>query len=103
MLYRAILTIDFTDQNTNNYQKLVTALIQSDWKYMETSALYIETDDLSKIWAAFALVPRQAKDAGTLSALSLNIQGSENFTGVAYAASNNHPNAKHDIMAKPFP
>ena len=104
MNYRAVLTIDFTNQQTNQYQKLVAALLQNDWKYLETSALAIETTDLRRIWAAFDLIPRQAADAGLLSALSIHVQGSDNFTsGIPYVAAGNHPHATSDIKAKQFP
>src|SRR5437867_174758 len=104
MKYRAILTIDFTNQNPAEYQRLIAALLQNGWLYLETSALAIETDDLAAIWAAFALIPRQANDAGSLSALTIQIQGSEDFkTGKGYAAAKNFNSATPEIMQKKFP
>jgi hypothetical protein len=103
MRYRAALNLDYTQQQTNNYQKLVAALLQAGWIYVETSAVAIETDDLAKIWRGVELVAKQSASAGTLSALTLHIQGSENFGGISYNGAANHPNALTEIAAKAFP
>jgi hypothetical protein len=103
MKYRATLTIDFTNQNSNDHQKLLAALLQRGWVYQETSALTVDTNELWRIWAAFDLIPRQAAAAGTLSALTLHVQGAADFSGTTYAGAKNHPNAVTDIQKRPFP
>lgn len=57
--YRGAINLDYTGQNTNEYQRLVAALIQLGWIYVETSALIIETDNLSLVWQGVELVAKQ--------------------------------------------
>ena len=101
--YRASVNLDFTGHRTYHYQKLMTALIATGWKYVETSALVITTKNLGKVWCGIELVARQAQSCGTLSALTFHIQSSTNFRGLPYQARVNHPNAVQNIMAKQFP
>ena len=101
--YRASLNIDFTNQQNNEYQKLVHALVQAGWSYVETSALIIESTELGRIWRGIELVAKQCSDAGDLSALTFHIQGSNNFSGVPYAGARNFPHAEDEILAKPYP
>lgn len=102
--YRGVLNIDYTDQNPNDYQKLVAALQAAGWMYVETSAFAIETPDLGQVWRGIELVAKQDSTAGTLSALTYHIQSSENFEdGKQYAATANHPNALEEVLRKEFP
>lgn len=103
MQYRASIRFDFGDKQNNEYQKLITALIETGWEYVETSALAVATHDLSIILKAMVLCARQIPDSGVLTGLSFDIQGSEDFGGRAYAAAANHRNAIEDINAKPLP
>ena len=103
MFYRAVINLDFGDKDTNEYQKLIAALMATDWKYVETSALWIETDNLGKIWRGAELIARQCGYAGELTALTLHIQGTEFPDGKDYSAANNHKNAVNDILARPMP
>src|SRR2546427_10714331 len=73
MKYRGLINIDFTSPNQNGYQKLIAALIQTGWVYLETSALHCE-GDLSVILRSLEIVAKQCHDAGVLSALTLHIQ-----------------------------
>lgn len=102
MKYRGLINIDFTHQNPNEYQKLLAALIAAGWAYLETSALLIE-GDLATVLHALQIVSKQCQDAGVLSALTIHVQGSSNFTGVPYSAAKNHPYALRDVLAKQFP
>ena len=101
--YRASLNLDFTKQKSYQYQKLIAALIDTGWKYVETSALIIEHDDLAPIWQGIELVAKQSSSAGLLSALTFHIQGAQRFGGKAYAAAKNHRKAVTQILAKPSP
>jgi hypothetical protein len=104
MAYRAALNVDFTNQNPNQYQKLVTALIQAGWLYVETSAFVIESQNIADIWRGIELVAKQAADAGQLSALTFHVQGAAGFAqSLPYPASANHPNALAQIQAKALP
>ena len=85
--YRASLNIDFTKQKPNGYQKLIAALIKSGWRYVETSALILDTDDLGAIWGGLELVVKQCEHAGELSALTFHVQGSSDFGGISYRSS----------------
>jgi hypothetical protein len=101
MKYLAIITINFTDLNPNDYQQLMSALIALGWVHIETSALMTETSDLSEVWGAFDLIPRQCADAGTLSALSIQVQRLGESSEPSRVKI--HSNAIKDIRQKPFP
>jgi len=100
--YRAILNIDFTHQKTVQYQKLVAALMQSGWVYLETTAFLLE-GELPQVLQTFELIAKQCQSCGELSALTLQIQGSNDFRGRRYRAKRFHPHALQEIKAKPFP
>jgi hypothetical protein len=102
MRYRATINIDYTNHNSTGYQKLVTALMQSGWTYIETSALQISSN-LPTILRSLELIAKQCEHGGVLSALTLHIQGSLNFAGVEYTGAKNHPYALDEIRAKPWP
>jgi hypothetical protein len=95
------LNIDIKGQDTDEYQRLIVALIQVGWTYVRTSALVIETDDLTRIWQGMDFVARQSPFFGELSALTLNVQASENFGGVPYAATPFRSNALDEVLARP--
>lgn len=100
MHYRGLINLDFTGQNNAEYQKLISALTQLGWKYLETSALTIEGkhDDVLQ---ALEVLAKQCGAAGTLSALTLHIQGSKDFGGKPYGAM--YPHALAEIRAKSLP
>jgi hypothetical protein len=100
--YRAIINIDFTNPKQNEYQRLVAALLQIGWKYLETSALAFE-GELANVLVAMELLSKQCETAGTLSALTFHIQGSTNLNGKPYRQSKSYPNALRDIRTKPLP
>lgn len=102
--YRAVLNFDYaTPIDNNQYQKLVSGLIQLGWTYVETSALIVETDEISAVWNAVELCARQDSSIGEITALTLHVQGAPDFAGQVYKAAKNHPNAVEDIRAKPLP
>ena len=102
MKYRATINIDFTKQQTQQYQKLVAGLMQAGWVYLETSAFVLE-GDLSAVLRGMELIAKQCSAAGELSALTYHIQGSNDFAGTQYAAAKFHPNALDEIKQKPLP
>jgi hypothetical protein len=101
MKYRAIINIDFTSQNVNEYQRLIAAFMQIKWKYLETSAFVFE-GDLPNIFSAMELISKQCQAAGILSALTFHIQGSTNFDGKPYRKHKNYPYALDEIRNKPL-
>lgn len=103
MQYRAHVRLDFDNQDTGNYQRLIAAFLQVGWCYVQTSAVAIDTDDLSVILRGMELLAKQVPDSGTLTGLMFDIQGSHDFNGIEYQAANNYPNAADDIRAKPLP
>jgi hypothetical protein len=102
MKYRAIINIDFTSPNENEYQRLIAALMQIGWKYLETSALAFE-GDLQNVLSAMELISKQCQTAGTLSALTFHVQGSTNLNGKPYIKSKSYPFALDEIRKKPLP
>lgn len=102
-MYRAHINLDYTGSVTNEYQRLISALVQAGWAYVETSALVIETHDLAAIWQGVEIVAKQSARAGTLSAFTLHIQGGPDFAGRPYPAEQNFPTAREDVLALPFP
>ena len=103
MHYRAHIRFDFDKQKSNEYQKLITALLQTGWNYVQTSAVAIESSDLVPILRALDIIARQCVDAGELSGLMVDVQGSSNFDGENYKGAVNHPNAVQDVKAKKVP
>jgi hypothetical protein len=102
MKYRAIINIDFTNQKENEYQRLIAALMQIGWQYLETSSLAFE-GDLPNILVAMELISKQCQTAGTLSALTFHIQGSTNLDGKPYPQSKSYRHALNEIRQKQFP
>ncbi len=102
--YRASLTLDYTGGITNEYQYLISALIQSGWTYVETSSLVLETEDRNEIWQGMQLVMKQDPHLSPLSAITLYVIGSEDLdSGVPYPYSDTHPGALTNVSSKPLP
>lgn len=75
MSYRATLTLDYSEPRDNNeYSRLLKALQHAGWRYAETSAMHIETDDLKPITLGFELLARYVDKPGVLSACTVTIQ-----------------------------
>lgn len=102
MKYRAVVNFDFTDPKQNEYQRLITALMQIGWNYLETSALAFE-GDLPNVLAAMELISKQCQASGILSALTFHVQGSTNLDGKPYPQSKSYRSALSDIRRKPLP
>lgn len=102
MTYFAMVTIDYTRQDTNQYAKLVAALLQTGWRKIETTA-FIFQGDLPTVLYSFELIAKQVQDAGVLSALNITVQGTIDFNGIKFVAAKNHPYAVKEIRRKPFP
>jgi hypothetical protein len=100
--YCAIVNIDFTRQDKTEYQRLIAALIEIGWKYVETSALAFE-GELPNILVGMELITKQCQTAGILSALTFHIQGSTEFKGKPYPQSKSYPQAFNEIRKKPLP
>jgi hypothetical protein len=100
--YRAIVNIDFTSPRANEYQRLIAALMQLGWKYLETSALSYE-GDLPNVLVAMELISKQCQAGGTLSALTFHVQGSTDLRGKPYPQARSFPYALRDIRNKPLP
>jgi hypothetical protein len=101
--YRASINIDFTKHKSNQYSKLVVALIDNGWLWVETSALIMDTTDLAKIWRGVELVAKQCEKAGQLSAFTFHIQGSDNFSGKHHSAKKLWKDPTAQILALPWP
>jgi hypothetical protein len=103
-MYRAVINLDFTGQNSNHMTKLRVALIDCGWVRVETSAFVIESDDLSPIWKGVELVGKQALSIGQLSAFQFHIQLWDP-AAVQYNQNmkSSHPNAINDIDQLPWP
>lgn len=100
-MYRGVINLDFTGQYSNGYQKLISALIQLGWTYTETSALVLEDATFSTAMRSLDVVARGATGAGTLSAVTIQLQlisAAKN-----YVATKNHPNALSDIQGNSLP
>ena len=102
MNYRAVFDIDVTSPVPSEYQKLIAALLQQGWLYLETSAP-IREGTLVEVLRALEPIAKQAPRVGTVSAITLHIQRSADFNGGPYPAAANHPHAVSDIRARQFP
>lgn len=102
MDYRAVLTLDYTGgTDPNAYAQLLNALAQAGWSYAETSAMYIESDDMTPIRLGMELLARAASVPGTISALDLQVQ----LIGVEREppAAENHRRALSRVLSRPLP
>ncbi len=102
MDYRAVLTIDYSAPIDNNdYSRLINALCQAGWAYAETSALYVECDDLGPVLLALEVLARAAHHPGVLSALDLQVQligEDRDPPAAAY-----HRQALSNMLGRPLP
>jgi len=110
--YKATITFDFDTAaddpelkkaRTQAYNRLTVALSQIGWRHLETSAFVIEDKPLAAIWMGIELVARQSGDAGPLSALNFQIQGSAFWAGRRESQEKFFPNAVEDILEIPLP
>lgn len=102
MDYRAVLTLDYTKPiDRNAYTRLLNALVQAGWSYAETSALYVDSDDLAPIQLALEVLARATHTPGTLSALTIQVQlvGHERPAPAAV----NHAKALTNLLQQPLP
>lgn len=102
MDYRAVVTLDYTGTRDGNaYQRLLNALDQAGWSYAETSAMYIECDDIGPILLGLEVLARAAASPGTVSALNLQVQlvGPER----AAPAAQNHAQALPNVLNMALP
>lgn len=101
MDYVATITLDYTDMNRAEYQKLLVAIEHAGWDYTETSAMIYEGDDIDVVRRGLALLGKAVHLGGTLSALSIQVQG----VGATRPAPTyrNRPNAYRSLMALPNP
>ena len=93
------MNIDFTYPKQNEYQRLIAAMMQVGWKYVETSALSCE-GDLPNILVAMELINKQCQAVGTLSALTFHIQGSTDHKGKEYPQAKSYKYALRKIREK---
>jgi hypothetical protein len=101
--YSASLTLDCSTGSTNEYQYLISALIQSGWTYVETSSLVLETENREEIWQGIQLAMKQDSSLSPLSAVTLHIVGSDDIEqGVDYPYADSHPNALENVRNKPL-
>lgn len=102
MDYRAVLTLDYTGRtDSNDYNRLINALCQAGWAYAETSALYIECDDLEPVKVAFEILARGVTGPGTPSAIDMQVQLIGEDRDPPAAA--NHRQALNNILSRPLP
>lgn len=105
MNYRALITMDWGKPHSpNDQQRLMSALMDAGWRLAETTAFTIETPDLGRIWLGIELVAKGSGAAGTLTALTFNLVGSDDFSvSRRYPARKNHPSALDKIAGLPLP
>ncbi len=102
MDYRAVLTLDYTGtKDINDYQRLLNALAQAGWAYAETSAMYVECDDLAPVLLGLEVLARSVASPGTLSAMNLQVQ----LVGATREppAARNHKRALTKMLERPLP
>lgn len=102
MDYRAVLTLDYTaTADRNDYNRLLNALAQAGWAYAETSAMYVECDDLAPVLLGLEVLARTVASPGTLSAMNLQVQ----LVGAPRdaPAAANHQQALPIMLGRPLP
>ena len=102
MDYRATLTVDYSGAtDANSRQKLFKAMQYAGWSYAETSAMYIECEDLLPILGGLEILSRALDAPGILSACTLTIQLVGPDRGAPGATS--PQNAVRWVMSQPLP
>lgn len=102
--YQANLSIDKTGTQTNEYQYLIAALIQSGWTLIETSVLTKRSSNVNDIWHGLKLIMKQSACMDPISHLSLDlISGNDLDAGIPYPYSDAHPAALNNVDSKPLP
>jgi hypothetical protein len=101
--YRGVLTVHFSSSKAAEYNRLKNALVYAGWRWVDTGAFDIETDDLAKIWRGIDLAGRQSGDVGSLTGLTFHIQPSANGRGLMPPPTLSRSDAVDRILAKPFP
>lgn len=102
MDYRAVLTLDYnTPYDGNALNRLYNALEQAGWAYAETSAMYVECDDLQPVLLGLELLARAVGLPGDISALNLQVQ----LVGPPRRppAAGNHRRAISKLLSEPLP
>jgi hypothetical protein len=102
MDYRAVLTLDHNAPfDGNALYRLYNGLEQAGWSYAETSAMYIECDDLGPVLMGLELLARGLGAVGELSAMNLQVQ----LVGPPRRppAANNHRRALDNLLGQPLP
>lgn len=102
MDYRAVLTLDHNSPfDGNALYQLYNALHQAGWAYAETSAMYIECDDLHPVLMGLELLARGLGFVGELSAMNLQVQ----LVGPPRhpPAARNHRRALDNLLRQPLP
>lgn len=100
-MYQGIITLDYTAQDANKFQRLQNALDQCGWQYAETSAFVLESETLDEVQHALECLAHYLPEAGTLSALSINIQRVQPHLQVP--AKKNHGRALTYVLSTPVP
>jgi hypothetical protein len=102
MLYNGAITLDYTGSKKHNERsQLMNALTQAGWKYAETSAVHLESGDLNAALLALEVLARAIGDVGTLSALTVSIQGIAGDLEPPNTKGN--PNALKKVLKKDLP
>lgn len=101
--YRGLLTVHFSDSKVGEYSRLKNALVYSGWRWVDTGAFEIETQNLAQIWRGIELAARQSADVGFLSNLSFHIQPSGDDGGLRPRPKLSRWDAINRILEKPLP
>ncbi|WP_420113802.1 hypothetical protein [Pseudactinotalea sp.] len=101
MPYLATLTLDYTGQQPNEYTRLLNALCQCGWDYVETSALVFEGEDLDGVRLALEVLARSVESPGMLSSLNVQVV----FMGAPRQppAARNHNRALPNLLRHALP
>jgi hypothetical protein len=102
MDYRAVLTLDYSGtRDVNANARLLNALDQAGWEYAETSAMYVEAQNLTAVLLGLEILARYVDAPGTLSALTLQVQ----LVGPPREppAKRHHKQALKNVLDQPVP
>lgn len=101
--YRGVLALHFSSSKAAEHNRLKNALVHAGWRWVDTGAFDIETEDLGQIWHGIDLAGRQSSDVGLLTGLTFHIQPSADGPGLLPRPTLSRSDAMGRILAKPFP
>jgi hypothetical protein len=105
MTYQASIHLDtMSGANRNAYTRLLNALDQAGWEYVETSAMALIDGSWPEVLEAFELLARGLPAVGGVSSLAVQVQLTpDDHVARKPPGAANHSRARRNILGLPLP